>query len=85
MSSTQRVALVCKEHIYQCRRHETQGGVMPGWGRSLEEGMATHSSLLAWRIPWTGAWRAIAVGSQSWMLLKQFSTHTPLIGEYFLF
>ena len=23
-------------------------------GRSLEEGMATHSSVLAWRIPWTG-------------------------------
>ena len=21
---------------------------------SLEEGMATHSSILAWRIPWTG-------------------------------
>ena len=24
-----------------------------GLGRSLEEGMATHSSILAWRIPWT--------------------------------
>ena len=24
-----------------------------GWGDSLEEGMATHSSILAWRIPWT--------------------------------
>ena len=23
-------------------------------GRSLEEGVATHSSILAWRIPWTG-------------------------------
>ena len=23
-----------------------------GSGRSLEEGMATHSSMLAWRIPW---------------------------------
>ena len=22
-------------------------------GRSLEEGMSTHSSILAWRIPWT--------------------------------
>ena len=22
----------------------------------LEEGMATHSSIPAWRIPWTGAW-----------------------------
>ena len=26
---------------------------IPGWGRSLEKGMATHSSILAWRIPWT--------------------------------
>ena len=30
---------------------------------SLEEGMATHCSILAWRIPWTiGAWRAIVHG-----------------------
>ena len=24
-----------------------------GWGDPLEEGMVTHSSILAWRIPWT--------------------------------
>ena len=28
-------------------------GSMSGLGRSLEEGMATRSSTLAWRIPWT--------------------------------
>ena len=28
-------------------------GLIPGSGRSLEEEMATHSSVLAWRIPWT--------------------------------
>ena len=28
-------------------------GSIPGSGRSLEESMATHSSILAWRIPWT--------------------------------
>jgi len=27
-------------------------GYIPGLGRSLEEKMATHSSILAWRIPW---------------------------------
>ena len=29
-------------------------------GDLLEEGMAAHSSILAWRIPWTeeGAWQA---------------------------
>ena len=26
-----------------------------GWGDPLEKGMATHSSILAWRIPWTEA------------------------------
>ena len=24
-----------------------------GWGDPLEEGMAAHASVLAWRIPWT--------------------------------
>ena len=28
-------------------------GSIPGLGRSPEEGMVTHSSILAWRIPWT--------------------------------
>ena len=28
-------------------------GPMPGWGGPLEEGTATHSSILAWRLPWT--------------------------------
>ena len=28
-------------------------GSIPGLRRSPEEGMATHSSILAWRIPWT--------------------------------
>ena len=26
-----------------------------GWEDPLEEGMATHASILAWRIPWTVA------------------------------
>ena len=28
-------------------------GSIPGSGRSLAEEMTTHSSTLAWRIPWT--------------------------------
>ena len=34
---------------------ETQDMLVQSLGRedSLEEGMATHSSILAWRIPWT--------------------------------
>ena len=33
------------------------------WEEPLEEGMATHSSALAWRIPMDrGAWRAAVYG-----------------------
>ena len=36
-----------------------------GWEDPLEEGMATHSSILAWRIPMDrGAWQATVHGSQ---------------------
>ena len=24
-----------------------------GWGEPLKKGVATHSSILAWRVPWT--------------------------------
>ena len=27
-------------------------GSIPGMGRSLEKEMVTHSSILAWKIPW---------------------------------
>ena len=34
-----------------------------GWEDPLEEGMVTHSSILAWRIPMDrGAWRATVQG-----------------------
>ena len=41
-----------KDPLCQCRRHEMW---VQSWGREnlLEEGMATHSSILAWKIPWT--------------------------------
>ena len=39
----------CKESA--CNAGEP--GSFPGPGRPLEKGMATHSSILAWRIPWT--------------------------------
>ena len=33
---------------------DTDEGSVPGWRRSPGgENMATHSSILAWRIPWT--------------------------------
>ena len=41
-----------KESTYSAGDTEEKGSI-PGLGRSLEKGMATHSSILAWRIPWT--------------------------------
>ena len=43
-----------------------------GWEDALEEGMATHSSILAWRIPMDrGAWWATVHGvTESWTRLS---------------
>ena len=36
-----------------------------GWEEPLEKGMATHSSILAWKIPWTeGPGRLQSMDSQ---------------------
>ena len=35
----------------------------PGWEDPLEKEMATHSSMLAWEIPWTGTWQATVYGA----------------------
>ena len=36
-------------------------GLIPGWEDPLEKGKATHSSILAWRIPWTSYQEAIVL------------------------
>ena len=43
-----------------------------GWENPLEEGMATHSSILAWRIPMDrGAWQGTVHGvEKSWTQLS---------------
>ena len=54
-------------------------GVQPlGWADPLEKGMATHSSILAWRIPMDrGAWQATVLGvAKSWTQLKQLSMYS---------
>ena len=44
-----------------------------GWEDPLEKGTATHSSILAWRIPWTEEpGRLQSMGSQSWTQLSDF-------------
>ena len=46
-------------------------GSIPGLGRSPGEGKAIHSSIQAWRIPWTVQY----MGSQSWTQLSDFHFH----------
>ena len=48
------------------------------WEDPLEKGKATHSSILAWRIPWTKQ----SMGSQSWTQLSDFSFHFSLETKY---
>ena len=52
------------------------------WEDPLEEGMATNSSILAWRIPWTEETGGVqSMGLQrvgrNWVT-KSASTHTPM-------
>ena len=49
-----------------------------GWEYPLEEGMATHSTILAWRIPMDrGAWMITAQGvTKSWTRLNTSTKNT---------
>ena len=56
----------------------------PGWEDPLEKGMATHSSILAWRIPWTEKPGGLqSMGSQrirhDWATNTHAHTHTNSI------
>ena len=47
----------------------------PGWEDPLEKGMATYSSILAWRIPWTekpGGLQSVRLQSDT---TERLSTH----------
>ena len=46
-----------------------------GWEDPLEKGKATHSSILAWRIPWTVS----PMGLHSRTLLRDFHFHNQTI------
>ena len=52
-----------------------------GWEDSLDEGMATHSSLLTWRIPWTEEPGGLQFNrvAKSRTRLTQLSTHTHIL------
>ena len=44
-----------------------------GWEVPLEEEMATHSSILAWAIPWAEEPGRVCGVSQSWAQLSDFT------------
>ena len=44
-------------------------GLLPGSGKSLEEEMASHSSILAWEIPWAEEIGGLQ-STKSWVQLK---------------
>ena len=70
----------------QCRRQEKQVW-SPGPEDPLEEGMAPHSTILAWRIPWTEEPGGLPVHrvkkSQAWLKQLNTCTHTSLALTYF--
>ena len=46
-----------------------------GWEDPLEKGMATHSSILAWRIPWIETGGLQSMGSQNQTRLSDLVEH----------
>ena len=52
-----RASLVAQMVKKMPEKQETQVQSL-GWKDTLEKEMATHSSILPWRIPWTVAWWA---------------------------
>ena len=62
------VALVVK-NLPAGAGDERDVGLILGLGRSLEEGMAPHPSIIAWRVPWTkesGELQSIGSQKESW-------------------
>ena len=47
------LALSCGSVVKNLLANAGNSGSVPGLGRFPGGGMATHSSILAWRIPWT--------------------------------
>ena len=59
-----------KEFAWQCRRCRKFGS--DPWGDSLEEEMAIHSSILAWKIPWTEEPGGLFIGLHAGVQLSQY-------------
>ena len=70
-----------KEPAWQCNRKMLETRVhLLGQRDPLKQGMATHSSIPAWKMPWTEELgRLRSTGSQSWRRLKQLSTYKLIL------
>ena len=61
--------LVAQSKVSTCSAEDESS--VPGQEDSLEKGMATHSSILAWRSPWTAEPGGLqSMESQSWTQLS---------------
>ena len=58
-----------------------------GWKDALENGMANHSSILVWRIPWTeepGGLHSIALQGVRQDLSESAHTHTHVVIDTYI-
>ena len=65
-----------KELTRQCRTLREVDSI-PGLERSLDEGMAIHFSILAWRIPWTESLRRLSTAHWEGEILVQLKVLIP--------
>ena len=73
------VGLMVKNWLPMQETQETQVRSLDQEG-PLQEGMATHSSILAWRIPWTEKPGGLqSTGSQRVTRLQRLSTHACIL------
>ena len=61
-----------------------------GWEDALEKGMATHSSILAWRIPWTEEsgglqFTGLQRVEHNWMTKHTYITSSILLACFYVF
>ena len=71
-------ALIVK-NLFPDAGHGKDRGLVPGLRGSSEEDKATHSSILAWRIPMDieAWWATVHRIAKNWTQLSDLVTHTP--------
>jgi len=76
LQADQPACIAGRSTCLHCRQINLQTQVQSlGQEDPMEKGMATHTSILAWRIPWTKEPGGL---SQNWMLLSDCHFHFRL-------